>query len=75
MFCHYVSKESTFCCVKTKVKVKLCDLENAYEWVQFLVKFQDLEVLLIIDELIIRSFTNNNEFFPMVFQGFSQNNK
>ena len=53
----------------------MCDLENAYEWVQFLVKFQDLEVLLIIDELIIISFTNNNEFFPMVFQGFSQNNK
>ena len=36
------------------------------DWVQFSVKFRDLEV---------QSFTtNNNEFFPPVFQGFWQNN-
>ena len=28
---HSVSKESKFCCVKTKVKVKLCDLKNGCE--------------------------------------------
>ena len=28
---HSVSKESKFCCVKTKVEVKLCDLKNACE--------------------------------------------
>ena len=66
VFYHSVSKESKFCCVKTKVKVKLCDLKTTYEWVQFSVKFQDLEAW---------SFTDNNEFFPAVFQGFSQNNE
>ena len=31
VFCHSVSKESKICCVKTKVKGKLCDLKNAYK--------------------------------------------
>ena len=58
VFYHSVSKELKFCSVKTKVKVKLHDFKNAYEWVQFLVKFQDLEVW---------SSSNNNEFFPNSF--------
>ena len=29
MFYHSISNESKFCCVKTKVKVKMCDLKNA----------------------------------------------
>ena len=42
---HYsFSKELKFYCVKTKIKVKLSDFKNAYEWVQFSVKFPDLEV-------------------------------
>ena len=66
VFYHSISKESKFCCVKTKVKGKMCDLKNPCEWVQFSVKFQAVEVW---------SFSNNNEFFPTVFQGFCQNNK
>ena len=66
VFYHSISKESKFCCVKTKVKGKMCDLKNPCEWVPFSVKFQAVEVW---------SFSNNNEFFPTVFQGFCQNNK
>ena len=42
VFHHSVSKESKFCSVKTKVKVKLCDI--IFKMPQFSVKFQDLEV-------------------------------
>ena len=42
LFHHFVSKESKFCSVKTKVKVKLCDL--ILKMRQCSVKFQDLEV-------------------------------
>ena len=66
VFYHSISKELKFCCVKIKVKGKVCDLKNACEWVHFSVKFQAVEVW---------GFTNNNEFFPAVFQGFCQNNK
>ena len=31
VFLHSVSREPKFCCVKTNVKVKLCDLKNGYE--------------------------------------------
>ena len=31
VFYHSISKESKFCCVKTKVKGKLCHLKNACE--------------------------------------------
>ena len=42
VFHHSVSKESKFCSVKTKVKVKLRDI--ILKMPQFSVKFQDLEV-------------------------------
>ena len=61
-----ISKELKFCCVKTKVRGTMCDLKSACEWVQFSVTFQAVKVW---------SFTNNNEFFPAVFQGFCQNKK
>ena len=44
VFYHSISKELKFCCVKTKVKGKMCSLKNAFKRVQFSVRFHAIEV-------------------------------